>query len=133
MKRFLKGATASFLMYFVSFIIVMSIQLDKLENWLGFIPVLFLVTYTTCLITDGIIKLLEWKYYSKNFEWITLVIAGIISLPFLASLSIIIPIYIGALGFYIGRKAPDHWTVYIATPIPFVLALIGLTFANISN
>lgn len=126
MKRFLKGVTVSFLMFFISFISLHHIILPSSNGWFGIIPILFLIIYTTCLLTEGIITVLEWKYYNKHFEVVILLVAVIISLPFFGTISIISSIYVGALGYYLGRKIPDHWTVYAASPIPLALAIVGL-------
>jgi hypothetical protein len=126
MKTFVKGAMLSFFMFSLV-LYLFSLSATVYFEFLFFaLPLAFPIIYAVCFATESFIILAEWKWYGRKFDWFIVPAALTISLPFWQDSLFSLPIFVGALGYYIGRKLPDHPLVFGLAAVPPIFSTILL-------
>ncbi|EMT44789.1 hypothetical protein [Anoxybacillus flavithermus] len=99
MKKFLIGV----LLAFVTFALSLSL-LSTFSFFIAIFPIAVLAVPFICAVTEALISFVDEKWGFK-WDWaVVLGIATITSLPFYSSFVFTAPIYMGALGYYVGRR-----------------------------
>lgn len=99
MKKFLIGVLLSFVMFALSFSLF-----SGFSFFIAIFPIAVLAVSFICAVTEALIFFIDEKW---GFKWdgaVVLGIATITTLPFYPSCVLVAPIYIGALGYYVGRR-----------------------------
>ena len=99
MKKFLIGVLLSFVMFALSLSLF-----SGFSFFIAIFPIAVLAVPFICAVTEALIFFIDEKW---GFKWdgaVVLGIATITTLPFYPSCVLVAPIYIGALGYYVGRR-----------------------------
>jgi hypothetical protein len=123
---YFKGAALSFILF--SLYLYFSL-LNRSEGdngiWYGVFVTGFFIVYAVCFATEMIIKIAETYSYEKKFDWLIIPAALIVSFPFWSFTSLFVSIFVGAFGFYTGRRLPNHRFILGLTPLPVVFVFIA--------
>jgi hypothetical protein len=98
-KKFLIGVLLSFVMFALSFSLF-----SGFSFFIAIFPIAVLAVPFICAVTEALIFFIDEKW---GFKWdgaVVLGIATITTLPFYPSCVLVASIYIGALGYYVGRR-----------------------------
>ncbi|CUA80747.1 hypothetical protein [Anoxybacillus suryakundensis] len=99
MKKFLVEALLAFVMFALSLSLFSSFSF-----FIAIFPIAVLAVPFICAVTEALISFIDEKWGFK-WDWaVVLGIATITSLPFYPSFGFAAPIYMGALGYYVGRR-----------------------------
>ncbi|GGJ78319.1 hypothetical protein GGR02_003179 [Anoxybacillus voinovskiensis] len=99
MKKFLVEA----LLAFVTFALSLSL-LSTFSFFVAIFPIVVLAVPFICAVTEAFVSFADEKWGFK-WDWVVVLgIATITSLPFYPSFVFVASIYMGALGYYIGRR-----------------------------
>ncbi|NNV08069.1 hypothetical protein [Geobacillus sp. C56-T2] len=72
-------------------------------------PAALLAVLLICIVTEALVSFVDKKWGFK-WDWaVVLGIATITSLPFYPSFVFVVPIYMGAMGYYAGRRLCAKW------------------------
>ncbi|WP_163152464.1 hypothetical protein [Anoxybacillus sp. MB8] len=95
MKVFLKKVFLS--------IVLFSLALWLFSSWSftwAVFPFALLLILLVCIVTEGVLLFFDKKFHSA----VVFIIATLVSIPFYPSVAFVVPIYIGAVGYDIGRR-----------------------------
>lgn len=99
MKKFLVEA----LLAFVTFALSLSL-LSTFSFFVAIFPIVVLAVPFICAVTEAFVSFFDKKWGFK-WDWVVVLgIATITSLPFYPSFVFVASIYMGALGYYVGRR-----------------------------
>ncbi|WP_081917087.1 hypothetical protein [Geobacillus icigianus] len=72
-------------------------------------PAALLAVLLICIVTEALVSFVDKKWGFK-WDWaVVLGIATITSFPFYPSFVFVVPIYMGAMGYYAGRRLCAKW------------------------
>ncbi|EPZ37217.1 hypothetical protein JV16_02924 [Anoxybacillus ayderensis] len=95
MKLFFKKVFLSIVLFFLT--------LSLFSSWSfawGVFPIALLLILLVCIVTEGVLLFFDKKFHSA----VVLIVATLVSIPFYPSVAFVVPIYIGAVGYDIGRR-----------------------------
>ncbi|KJE28956.1 putative membrane protein [Geobacillus kaustophilus] len=95
MKLFFKKVFLSIVLFFLA----LSLFSSWSFAWAVF-PFALLLILLVCIVTEGILLFFDKKFHSM----VVLIVATLVSIPFYLSVAFVVPIYIGAVGYDIGRR-----------------------------
>ncbi|MDR7071392.1 hypothetical protein [Fictibacillus barbaricus] len=119
--NYLKGAALSFILFSLYLYFTLLNGSSEGEGiWYEAYVMGFLLVYTICFATEMFIKLAETQWHRKKFDWLIIPATCIISFPFLHFPPLYISIFVGAFGFFIGRRLPNNRFILSLTPLPLL-------------
>ncbi|AXM88644.1 hypothetical protein CI793_04480 [Anoxybacillus ayderensis] len=99
MKKFLVEVLLAFVMFALSISL-----LSTFSFFVATFPFVILAVLLICAVTEAFVSFSDKKW---GFKWDWVVVLGmatITSLPFYPSFVFVVPIYMGAVGYYAGRR-----------------------------
>jgi len=95
MKVFFKKVFLSIVLFFLT----LSLFSSWSFAWAVF-PLALLLILLVCAVTEDILLFFDKKFHSA----VVFIVATLVSIPFYPSVAFVVPIYVGAVGYDMGRR-----------------------------
>jgi len=136
MRKWLAGSAVSFFCLYFSMELYNSIKnlLMDFNEFIPLIPIIFLCVYFVTLVTELILLAISFLAKKEPPSFLIILLLGaVVSIPFLQEPLFLVPIYIGIVSYYFGKKLPVNRLTNLFSSTPLILTFLVMIFIRITS